>query len=128
MIICSDGLIMQRPSESACLFIQQLGDDAVDFCLLALSSLKIRVGTKAGNRVLGRADEQGNVIDVVFAALSVVTQIITTLRLIQAFAVGCYIYGFAADAVFGQRLGNLSVERWVGFFGVFQDAEVADAA
>jgi hypothetical protein len=58
MIICSDGLMMQRPSESACLFIQQLSDDTVDFCLLALSTLKIRVGTKAGNWVLGRADEQ----------------------------------------------------------------------
>ena len=58
MIICSDGSVIQRPSESACLFIQQLGDDAVDFCLLALSTLKIRVGAKAGNRVLGRADEQ----------------------------------------------------------------------
>ena len=69
--------------------------------MLALRGLNIRVSTQAGNRVVWRADQQGDVVYAVAAAAGVITQIITAFRFVQALAVGGDVDCFAADAVFG---------------------------
>lgn len=114
MAACLMRRVFRRPFQlKGCLnkrvlfFVQQLADDAVDFRLLVLRGFKVRIRAQAGNRMIWRADEQRDVVHAGTVAAGVVAQIVTAFRFIQALAVGDDIYCFAADAVFGQGLGDL---------------------